>query len=258
MSKVLLEKQGHIAILTLNNPSILNALNEQFMADIDNAISEVDKDKDIYVLIITGVGKAFIAGADISEMLPLTAPETLEWGKVGSDLNVKIENLRIPVIAALNGFTLGGGCELAMSCDIRIASENAKFGQPEVGLGITPGAGGTQRLPRIVGAAKAKELLFTGKIIDAQEAFSIGLVNTVVAHEALMSEVLSMANQIVVNAQIAVQQTKRAVNKGLETDLETGLAYELQAFSLCNATEDKKIGMGAFVNKQKEKHFVYK
>lgn len=258
MSKVILEKQGHIGVLTLNNPSALNALNTEFMGEIDQAITAVDNDPNIYVLIITGAGKAFIAGADIKEMLPLTAAQTLKWGKIGSDLNTKIENLRIPVIAALNGFTLGGGCELAMACDIRIASEKAKFGQPECGLGITPGAGGTQRLPRIVGVGKAKELLYTGKIINAQEAFEIGLVNKVVAPDALLEECMEMANQIALNAQIAVQQIKRAVNKGVETDMETGLAFELQAFSLCNSTEDKKIGMEAFVNKSKEKKFIYK
>lgn len=258
MDKVLLEKKDHIAIMTLNNPSVLNALSAEFMAEIQHAVDEVDKDTNIYVLIITGTGKAFIAGADIKEMLPLTAADTLSWGKLGSDLNSKIENLRIPVIAALNGFTLGGGCELAMCCDIRIASEKAKFGQPECGLGITPGAGGTQRLPRIVGIAKAKELLYTGKIICAKEALEIGLVNKVVSHEDLLKEAIEMANEIAMNAQIAVQQIKRAVNIGIETDIRTGLAYELQAFSLCNSTEDKKIGMSSFVNKSKEKNFIYR
>ena len=258
MDKVLLEKKQHIAVLTLNNPSTLNAINTEFMGDIDKAINEVDGDDSIYVLIITGTGKAFIAGADITEMLSLTAVEALKWGKVGSDLNTKIENLRIPVIAALNGFTLGGGCELAMACDIRIASEKAKLGQPECGLGITPGAGGTQRLARLVGVGKAKELLYTGKLISAQQAYEIGLVNKVVLPDDLLKEAMEMANQIAVNAQIAVQQIKRAVNIGLDSDIETGLAYELQAFSLCNSTEDKKIGMNAFINRSKEKTFLCK
>ena len=258
MGNVLLEKQGHICILTLNNPSVLNALSIEFMTKIDDAITEIDRDSNIYVLIITGTGKAFIAGADITEMLSLTAVEALKWGKIGSDLNTKIENLRIPVIAALNGFTLGGGCELAMACDIRIASEKARLGQPECSLGITPGAGGTQRLPRLVGTAKAKELLYTGKIITAQEAYEIGLVNRVVSPENLLEESIEMANSIAVNAQIAVQQIKLAVNKGIEADIGTGLAYELQAFSLCNSTEDKKIGMNAFINKSKDKNFQYK
>ena len=258
MDKVLLEKLGHVAVLTLNNLSTLNAINTEFMGEIDKAINEVDRDNSIYVLIITGTGKAFIAGADITEMLSLTAVDALKWGKVGSDLNTKIENLRIPVIAALNGFTLGGGCELAMACDIRIASEKAKLGQPECGLGITPGAGGTQRLPRLVGVGKAKELLYTGKLISAQEAYEIGLVNKVVPPDDLLKEAMEMANQIAVNAQIAVQQIKRAVKIGLDTDIETGLSYELQAFSLCNSTEDKKIGMSAFINRSKEKTFLYK
>lgn len=258
MSQVKLEKKGAIGIVTLNNPKVLNALNSEFMTEIEAAIESVEKDASIFVLIITGVDKAFIAGADIGEMLKLTACEALEWAKQGLDLNTKIENLRIPVIAALNGFTLGGGCELAMSCDIRIASEKAKLGQPECGLGITPGAGGTQRLPRIVGVAKAKELLYTGKIISAQEAESIGLVNIVTKPEELMDKAMEMAESIVQNAQIAVQQIKKAVNVGIETDLNTGLAYELQAFALCNGTEDKKIGMSAFVNKSKEKKFAYR
>lgn len=258
MSKVLYEKKGHVGLITLNNPAILNALNSEFMTEIDAAVNQADADKDIFAVIITGVEKAFIAGADIKQMLGLTGTEALEWARQGLDLNDKIENLRVPVIAAINGFALGGGCELAMACDIRIASSKAKFGQPECGLGITPGAGGTQRLPRLVGPAKAKELLYTGKIIRADEAAAIGLVNEVAEPEALMDAAFAMAEQIAVNAQIAVQQIKKAVNVGIETDIRTGLAYELQAFSLCNTTEDKKIGMTAFVNKEKEKHFVYR
>ncbi len=257
MSKVLFEQQDTIGVITLNNPSVLNALNESFMKDINSALDKAEE-SEVSVLIITGTEKAFIAGADIKEMLPLTAVESLTWAKVGLDLNDRIENMKIPVIAALNGFALGGGCELAMACDIRIASEKAKLGQPECGLGITPGAGGTQRLPRLVGTAKAKELLFTGKIINSTEAFSIGLVNEVVPHESLMNVALAMANEIAQNAQIAVQQIKKAVNVGIETDLATGLSYELQAFSLCHATEDKVIGMTAFVNKDKNKTFVGK
>jgi enoyl-CoA hydratase len=258
MSKVLFEQQGHIGIITLNNPVVLNALSESFMNDINEALDKAEIAKDLYVLIITGTEKAFIAGADIKEMLPLTAVESLRWAKVGLDLNTRIETLNIPVIAAVNGFALGGGCELAMACDIRIASEKAKFGQPECGLGITPGAGGTQRLPRLVGPAKAKELLYTGKIIGAEEACRIGLANEVVAPDALMDTAMEMATMIAKNAQIAVQQIKKAVNIGIETDLATGLAYELQAFSLCHATEDKTIGMTAFVNKEKEKNFICK
>ncbi len=258
MSTVLYEKKGHIAVITLNNPKVLNALSTDFVAEIHKAVDEVDRDKEIYVLIITGVEKAFVAGADIKQMLPLNAVEAIEWNRGAAELNVRLENLRVPVIAAVNGFALGGGCELAMACDIRIASEKAKFALPECGLGITPGAGGTQRLPRLVGAGKAKELLYTGKIIGAQEACSIGLVNSVAAPEALMDEAMAMAEQICANAQIAVQQIKKCVNLGLETDIATGLEFEQQAFGICNSTQDKTIGMSAFVNKEKEKHFIYK
>lgn len=258
MSQVLLEKQGNVALITLNNPAKMNALNSQFMKEIDAAFTQASADREVYVIVITGTEKAFIAGADIGEMLHLTAAESLFWGKEGADLNDKIAALRQPVIAALNGFTLGGGNELAMACDIRIASEKAKFGQPECGLGITPGAGGTQRLPRLVGEAKAKELLYTGKVIGAQEAYEIGLVNQVVPPEELMNVAMEMAQAICKNAQVAVQEIKRCVNYGLETDLATGIAFEQQAFAVTNATEDKKIGMTAFVNKEKEKTFLFK
>ncbi|MDO4621428.1 MAG: enoyl-CoA hydratase-related protein [Eubacteriales bacterium] len=258
MSTVLYEKKGHVGLITLNNPKKLNALSAAFMTEIENAVAEVEKDTDVYVCIITGVEKAFIAGADISEMCPLTAAGAIAWGKQGTDLNLRIENLRVPVIAAVNGFALGGGCELAMACDIRIASEKAKFGQPEVGLGITPGAGGTQRLPRLVGAGIAKELLYTGRMINAQEAYRIGLVNKVTAPEELMDAAFALADEIIKNAQIAVQQTKRCVNRGIETDIVTGIDFEQQAFAVCNATEDKQIGMGAFLRKEKEKNFVYR
>ena len=243
MDWVILEKKGHIAVLTLNNPKKLNSLSSAFMKDIDKAIDEVEKDRSIFVLIITGVEKAFIAGADIEEMLPLTAAESLFWGKEG---------------AALNGFTLGGGNELAMACDIRIASEKAKFGQPEVGLGITPGAGGTQRLPRLVGIAKAKELLYTARVIGAEEALSIGLVNKVVPHDELMNEAMAMAQMICGNGQIAVQEVKKCINYGMQTDIATGVSYEQQSFAVTNSTEDKRNAMTAFVNKQKDKNFVYR
>lgn len=258
MSLVKLEKQGHIAIITMENVEKLNALSTSFMADIKEAVDAVEADRDVYVTIITGSGRSFIAGADISEMAVLTAADALEWGKVGSDLNNQIEKLRMPVIAAINGFCLGGGNELAMSCDIRYACEKAKFGQPEVGLGITPGAGGTQRLPRLVGAGNAKELLYTARTINAQEALRIGLVQKVLPIEELMPAVMALANEILANAQISVQETKKCVNYGLNAGIEVGVAYEQQAFAVCNATEDKKIGMGAFLAKQKEKNYIYR
>jgi enoyl-CoA hydratase len=247
---ITLEQRKHVAVLTLDNPQTLNALNRHLIAEINAKVDEVTANPDIYVLVITGRDKAFIAGADIKEMIDLSAVETLEWAQLGSQLNDKLEHLRLPVIAAINGFALGGGLELAMSCDIRIASDKAKLGLPETGLGVTPGAGGTQRLPRIVGTAKAKEMLFTAKMITAQEAEKIGLVNRVVPHEVLMEETMKMAEEISRNGQIAIQQCKRAVNAGIQIDENSAMALELQIFSLCGATEDKQVGMGAFIRKE--------
>ena len=191
-------------------------------------------------------------------MVHLSAAESLYWGKEAAGLGTQIENCRVPVIAAVNGFCLGGGNEIAMSCDIRYASEKAKFGQPEVGLGITPGAGGTQRLPRLIGAGKAKELLYTGRVIGAAEAERIGLVQKVCAPEELMDACMALANEILANAQIAVQETKKCVNMGLNSSIDAGVSYEQQAFAVCNGTEDKKIGMGAFLEKKKEKNYIYR
>lgn len=258
MGLVRVETQGHLGIITMENPKKLNALSAGFLAELGQAFDTIEEDRNIYVAILTGCDKAFIAGADISEMVNLTAVEAMRWGRLGSDLNNRIEQLRIPVIAAINGFCLGGGNELAMACDIRYASEKAKFGQPEVGLGITPGAGGTQRLPRLVGAGKAKELLYTGRIINAKEALEIGLVQKVVPHETLMDHCIALANEILLNAQIAVQETKQCVNMGLNASIDAGVSYEQQAFALCNASEDKKIGMSAFLTKSKEKAFLYR
>ena len=258
MSLVTLKKQGHIAVITMENAAKLNALNTAFLQELCAVFRSVEEDRDLFVVIITGCQKAFIAGADISEMATLSAAEALVWGKLGTDLNLQIERLRIPVIAAINGFCLGGGNELAMACDIRYASEKAKFGQPEVGLGITPGAGGTQRLPRLIGAGKAKELLYTGRVIGAQEAYEIGLVQKVLPPDELMQACLALANEIASNAQIAVQQVKKCVNLGLNSSIEAGVSYDQQAFAVCNATEDKKIGMAAFLAKEKEKHFLYR
>lgn len=255
MKNVMLEKRDHVAILTLNKPESLNALDTELLREIDEGVDSAASDPEIYALIITGTGRAFIAGADIKEMYEMGAVEMLRWARLGSDLNRKLETVELPVIAAINGFALGGGCELAMACDYRIASEKAKLGQPETTIGVTPGAGGTQRLPRLVGPGKAKELLFTGRIIDASEAERIGLVDRVVRAEELMEEAISLAERICGNAQIAVRQCKLCVNVGLETDLETGLALERQAFAVTNATEDKKIGMGAFIRRE-EKRFV--
>ncbi|WP_432662487.1 short-chain-enoyl-CoA hydratase [Wukongibacter baidiensis] len=248
---LLFRQEGNIGILSFNRPKALNALDTSVLQELDLAINEIEKNDDIYVLIITGEGKAFVAGADISEMKDKTAAEGRLFGDLGSKVFRKIELMEKPVIAAVNGFALGGGCELAMSCDIRIAGEKAKFGQPEVGLGITPGFAGTQRLPRLVGAAKAKELIFTGNMIKAAEAEKIGLVNSVVPQEELMGEALKMANKIASNGQIAVRYSKAAINRGINCDMDTANEIEKDLFGLCFATEDQKEGMSAFVEKRK-------
>ena len=245
------ELKGNIAIITIDRPEALNALNIDVLAELDQAVGKAEENRDVYVLIITGAGRAFVAGADIAQMKDLTADEGRAFGEFGNRVFSKIESLTKPVIAAVNGFALGGGCELCMACDIRIAGDKAKFGQPETGLGITPGFGGTQRLPRIVGLAKAKELIFTAQNIDAQEALRIGLVSQVVPGEELMDTALDMANKIAQNAQVAVRQSKAAINKGMQCDIETGVAFESQAFGLCFSTEDQKNAMTAFLNKSK-------
>lgn len=250
---VILERNGHVATLAFNRPNVLNALNSSVLKELDKVLDEVSEDKDIYVLVITGNGKAFIAGADIAEMKDMNSEEGRKFGELGLRTFRKIELLEKPVIAAVNGFALGGGCELSMSCDIRIASEKAKFGQPEVGLGITPGFAGTQRLSRLVGIAKAKELIFTANIINAAEAEKIGLVNKVVPHDELMIEALTLAEKIASNAQLAVAYSKAAINRGAETDIETGMAIEKDLFGLCFSTADQKEGMSAFLEKRKAK-----
>ena len=256
MTNVLLEKKGHIAVATINRPKALNALNSQVLEDIDQLVERVKADDEIRALVITGSGeKAFVAGADIGEMSTLTKAEGEAFGKKGNDVFRKLETLPIPTIAAVNGFALGGGCELSMACDIRLASEKAKFGQPEVGLGITPGFGGTQRLPRIVGVSKAMELILTAKTIKADEAKAIGLVSEVYPAEELMDKAMELANAICANAQIAVCESKRCIRMGMQTDIHTGSAFEAEAFGVTCGTEDKNEGMGAFLEKRAEKHF---
>ena len=255
MSFVTLEKREHVGILTISRPEALNALNSQVLTDLDAAIGQVEADNDIYVVVLTGEGRSFVAGADIGEMKNFSAIDGKRFGVHGGTVFLKLENLSKPVIAAINGFALGGGCELAMACDIRLASEKAKFGQPEVGLGITPGFGGTQRLPRIVGVSKAMELILTGKTIGAAEAKAIGLVSEVYPPEELMDKALELANAICANAQIAVCQSKRCIRMGMQTDIATAAAFEAEAFGVCCGTEDKDEGMGAFLEKRAEKNF---
>ena len=255
---VLYELRNNIAIITINRPEALNALNLEVLKELDDLISKAEDDDEVYVLIITGAGRSFVAGADIGQMTGMIPNDARVFAKYGSSVFSKIEAISKPVIAAINGYALGGGCELAMACDIRIAGDKAKFGQPEVGLGITPGFGGTQRMPRIVGLAKAKELIFTGQVINAEEALSIGLVNQVVPSDETMDTALELAEKIAQNAQIAVRQSKLAINKGMQCDIQTGMALEAQAFALCFSTEDQKDAMTAFINKGKVKEFKNK
>ncbi len=248
---IVIEKDENIGIIKLDNPKTLNALNVETLNDLDQGIEALGKDPEIFVIIITGNGKAFVAGADISEMVEMNAEEGRQFADFGSKVFRKIELLEKPVIAAVNGYALGGGCELSMACDLRIASNKAKFGQPEVGLGITPGFAGSQRLPRLVGLGKAKELIFTGDIIDAETAKEIGLVNKVVDLENLMHESLEMAKKIAKNGQMAVGYSKTAINKGYDLDFESGNEIEKMLFGLCFATKDQKEGMAAFLEKRK-------
>lgn len=256
MTNITFEKVNHTGIVTITRPKALNALNTETLRELDDIIDMVEQDKEIYALIITGAGeKAFVAGADISEMKDKNVTEGRQFGVLGNKIFRRIELLEIPTIAAVNGFALGGGCELSLCCDIRIASENAKFGQPEVSLGITPGFGGTQRLPRIIGAARAKELIYTGRTIKADEALQVGLVNKVVSGEELMKEANNMAEKIAANAPIAVRYCKTAINRGTQCDIDTGLMYESEVFGQCFSTEDQKDAMKAFVDKTKLEGF---
>lgn len=249
---ILFEKQGGVAYLTLNRPERLNALNSGVLKELDEALDAIGGDAEIRVLVVRGTGeKALAAGADIAEMRSLEAEAGMAFGAFGQKVFAKIEALPQPAIAMIPGFALGGGCELALACDIRIASEKARFGQPEVGLGITAGFGGTQRLPRLVGRGAASLLLFSGGMIDAAEALRIGLVDKVVPHEALAGEVAALAESIARQAFCAVQQTKRCIRHGLEAGLEAGLAYEAQAFGLCFSTKDQKDRMDAFINRRR-------
>ena len=251
LRNVILEKEGNLAIVTINRPKALNALNSETLADLDVVITDLENDNNIYCVILTGSGeKSFVAGADISEMKDLNENQGKDFGILGNRVFRRLENLEKPVIAAISGFALGGGCELAMSCDIRIASERAKFGQPESGLGITPGFGGTQRLPRIVGMGKAKELIYTGAIVKADEALRIGLVNKVVNLESLMEEARSMANMIIANAPIAVKLCKDAINRGMQVDMDNAIKIEAEDFGKCFNTEDQVEGMSAFLERR--------
>ena len=252
-----LEVADEIATLTISRPAALNALNSETLEELDVALTEIEARDDIKVVILTGGPdkkdnrfKSFVAGADISEMVNFTAPEARAFGIKASVPFFKLMNMRQVTIAAVNGFALGGGCEIAMACDIRIASENAIFGQPEVGLGIIPGFGGTQRLARLIGMGRAKELIFTCDNIDAQEAYRIGLVNKVVSTEELYDTAKKMAKKIISKGSYAVSIAKAAINNGYDMDIKNAVEMEANLFGVVNDTHDKKEGMGAFLEKR--------
>jgi enoyl-CoA hydratase/carnithine racemase len=251
LENVLYEKKGAIAYVTLNRPKVLNALNQRTWQDLRAAFEEARDDADVHGVILTGAGdKAFIAGADIGELAQVTAVEAERSSTYGQQVLNLVENLGKPVIAAINGFALGGGCETAMACTIRIATDTAKFGQPEVKLGVIPGGGGTQRLPRLIGKGRALQLILSGGMISAQEAYRIGLVNEVVPAAELISRAEEILKQIFSNAPLAVKYSLEAVNKGLETSQAEGLSLEASLFGLCAGTDDKKEGTEAFLQKR--------
>ena len=259
MTNVLLEKKGYYAVATINRPKALNALNSPVLEDLNELVDLVTADEEIRALVLTGAGeKAFVAGADIGEMSTLTKAEGEAFGKKGNDVFRKLETMPVPTIAAINGFALGGGCELSMSCDIRICADTAVFGQPEVGLGITPGFGGTQRLARLVSPGMAKQLIYTARNIKADEALRIGLVNAVYPAEELMAAAEKMADTIAKNAPIAVRACKKAINEGLDVDMDQALVIEEKLFGSCFETADQAEGMGAFLEKRKHEPYQNK
>ena len=266
MSFVTTEIQDAVAVLTIDRPKALNALNPEVLADLKAAFEAIDQNT-VRCVVLTGAGdKSFVAGADIGSMSTMTKAEGEAFGKLGNDVFLMIESFPLPVIAAVNGFALGGGCEISMSCDIRICSDNAVFGQPEVGLGITPGFGGTQRLARLVGAGMAKQMIYTARNIKAADAYRIGLVNEVYsaevdadgnvvksAQEVMLAAAQKLAATIAKNAPIAVRNCKKAINEGLDADMDQAVVIEEKLFGDCFETEDQKYGMAFFLDKNKEK-----
>lgn len=247
---ILFEVKNNIGYVTINRPKALNALNTDVLTELEGLFKYIDKTEEVKCAIVTGAGRAFVAGADIAQMSDLSTVEGRDMTIKGQRLMELIETIDKPVIAAINGFALGGGCELAMACDIRIASDKAKFGQPEVNLGIIPGYGGTQRLPRLVGKAMAKYLIMSAEMIDANEAYRIGLVQKVVPAEELIQEAVKLANTIISKAPIAIKMAKTAINNGLNVDLKTGVAFEAEAYVSTFCSEDRVEGMKAFVEKR--------
>lgn len=248
---ILTKIEDGIGTVTVNRPDVLNAVNVETILEMEQAIHMFSGDKDVRVIIITGAGKSFVSGSDISRLATMDALQAREYSAIGQRVLALIEDTETITIAAVNGFALGSGCEIAMACDIRIASEKAKFGQPEVKLGLIPGHAGTQRLTRLVGLGKAKELIFTGDLIDAQEALRIGLVNAVVPAEALMDTARTMAQKIVAAGPTAVRMAKTVCNRGIDAPMATAQSYEMEAFSILFSTNEAKEGMTAFLEKRK-------
>lgn len=248
---IIVETDGNIGILKINRPDVLNAVNIETILEIEQAMIDFQKNDSIAVVMITGEGKSFVSGSDIARLAEMDSLGARDYSKIGQRVLSYIENMEKPVIAAVNGYALGSGCELAMACDIRVASDKAKFGQPEVKLGLIPGHAGTQRLARIVGVGKAKELIFTGEIIDAQEAFRIGLVNKVVTSDGLIEEAKQIAGNIASVGATAVHFAKTVINRGIDTNLKTANSYEMEAFSILFSTDEAKEGMKAFLEKRK-------
>ncbi len=247
---IIFDKKDGIGYVTMNRPKALNALNTEVLTELDDVFRAIDKDDEVRVAIVTGEGRSFIAGADIAQMSELNGTEGRDMTIQGQKVMELIESINKPVIAAVNGFALGGGNELAMACDIRIASEKAKFGQPEVNLGIIPGYGGTQRLPRLVGKGMAKKLIYSAEMIDAQEAYRIGLVDEVVPAEELMEAAEKLAKTIMSKAPIAIKMAKVAINNGINTDLTIGVQFEAESYTSTFVSEDRVEGMKAFVEKR--------
>jgi enoyl-CoA hydratase len=252
---LLYEKSGGIATVTINRPASLNALNFKVYAELYELFGEIEKDDEVRVVILTGSGeKAFVAGSDITEMAPQSSREIVSFVDIARQASDRIYYLGKPVIAAINGYALGGGCELTMCCDLRLASEKARFGQPEISVGVIPGAGGTQRLARLIGMTRAKELIYTGDMIDANTALSYGLVNKVVPVENLMTEAREMAAKLLTKSGVILSLAKAAITGGAGMSLPDALSYEAQCFALCFATEDQKEGMKAFMEKRKAEY----
>jgi enoyl-CoA hydratase len=248
---LIVEEEGRIGIVKINRPDVLNAVNIETILELEKVMKSFNENNDISVVVITGEGKSFVSGSDISRLSQMDSLKAREYSFIGQRVLSFVENMEKPVIAAVNGYALGSGCEIAMACDIRIASEKAKFGQPEVKLGLIPGHAGTQRLARIVGIGKARELIYTGDLIDAQEALRIGLVNRVVVPDALMDEVKALCNKIIEVGPIAVRVAKTVINRGVGVNMNTAQSYEMEAFSMLFSTDETQVGMKAFLEKRK-------